>query len=56
MAAFRFELTRVQTPAVRERVVAQFSVARMVDRTERALDLAIRGETPEAIAREIGRC
>lgn len=45
-----------QSRAVRERVVAQFSVARMVDRTERALDLAIRGETPEAIAREIGRC
>jgi glycosyltransferase involved in cell wall biosynthesis len=42
--------------AARARIVEQFSVARMVDRTERALDLAIRGETPEAIAREIERC
>lgn len=42
--------------AARARIVAQFSVARMVERTERVLDLAIRGETPEAIAREIERC
>jgi len=42
--------------AARARVVEQFSVARMVDRTERALGLAIQGSTAEAIAREIDRC
>ncbi|MBL8703525.1 MAG: glycosyltransferase, partial [Rhodospirillales bacterium] len=42
--------------AARARIVTQFSVARMVERTERALELAIRGESPEAIAREIDRC
>ncbi len=42
--------------AARARIVEQYSVERMVDRTERVLTMVAEGARPEAIAEEIERC
>jgi glycosyltransferase involved in cell wall biosynthesis len=42
--------------AARTRIVERFSVARLVDRTERALTLVAQGQAADAVAREIAAC
>lgn len=42
--------------AARARIVERFSVARLVDRTERALALVADGQAADAVAREIAAC